>query len=91
MKFLKLFPLAANWIRNGKQLSDTEIGAYSRLYPEQMNIALSSSESKILEFLNRYRHDRFYGKHIEIMLSREGMEWLRGTFKRIREFQTKNK
>jgi len=91
MKFLKLFPIVAHWIKNGKQLSDTEIGAYSRLYSEQMDIALSTSESKMLGFLNSYRHDRFYGKHIEVILSQEGTEWLRRTLKQIRQIRAENK
>jgi hypothetical protein len=90
-KFLSLFPLIATWIRKKKILSDNELSVYCSLYSEQIDIALATPESKMLEFLDRYRNDGFYGNYIKVMLSHEGIEWLRGTLRRLRELRGKGK
>lgn len=90
-KFLVLLPLIANWIKGNKHLSEAELRIYKEIYAEQVEVALSTSESKMLEFLGRYREDAFYGSYVKVMLSHEGIEWLRGTLRRLREFRDKGK
>ena len=90
-KFLVMLPLIANWIKRNKYLSEAELRIYQEMYAEQVEIALSIPESKMLEFLGRYHEDAFYGSYVKIILSHEGIERLRGILRQLREFRDKGK
>lgn len=90
-KFLVLLPLIVNWIKRNRSLSEAELRLYYDMYPEQVDIALSTPESRMIEFLTRYREDAFYGSYVKAILSHEGIEWLRGTLRQLREFRDRSR
>ena len=90
-KFLRLLPLLANWIDKKRKLSDKELTAFFRQYPEHYDFKKNTSLDNMLEMASYYKDHDVFGKYIEIILSPEGEEWLKDCFNRIRKMNLKEK
>ena len=91
IKFLRLLPLLANWIKEKKQLTDKEIIAFVKHYPEHYDPASDISLGQMFEMASHYRDHKTFGKWIQVVLSQEGKAWLEAVFRRFREMSPKMK
>lgn len=90
-KRLVLLPLIVNWITTNRQLSDTEMNAFIRQnlghFDNPHNLPLDNMMAMAMKF----KDHPSYKKHIEVVLSKEGQEWLKRFMKRSEELKSKQR
>ncbi|MDH4123234.1 MAG: hypothetical protein OEV21_04020, partial [Thermoplasmata archaeon] len=74
---LSTLPVVTGWIKENKQLEEKDIETLQKLFPKQFQYALEVSLEELIDMNNRYRDSKLYGKHVEILLSPSGIQWLR--------------
>ena len=84
-KFLALLPMLANWIEIKRQLSEKEMMAFIRQYPDHFGMAADRSLNEMLSMLSKYENHAFYGNSIRIAQSPEGRKWIENFYLQARE------
>ena len=86
LKFLRLLPLLANWIKENKELTDKQITAFFNLFPEHFTPA---SLEKMFGMASHYRHHKTFGNWIGVVLSPEGKAWIENASRRFNKLSDK--
>lgn len=89
LRILSTLPIIIDWIKTEKRLTDSEIESLKKIYPEQYEFAKNTTLEEIIEMNSRYKDSKIYGKHIEVVLSPQGIKWLARTLPIVREYSAK--
>jgi len=84
LRILSTLPFVVKWIQTDKELTDNDFENLKKLYPEQYKFALNSTLEELIEMNSRHKDSKIYGKHIEILLSPQGIKWLDRNYRKLK-------
>lgn len=84
-EFFTVLPYIVEWIKNQKDMTNTELKTFIKINPALCEYLSKTPLEEIIEACSDLINHKIYGKHLEVVVSKDGKKWVEEHVKRIKQ------